>query len=309
MSNARDIARVGDIVGRKNAIINGNFDIWQRGSSFTAVNNAYSADRWRSLRGNGSADITREEFTLGQTDVPGEPKYFLRYDITTASTASIPYIEQRIERVRTLAGQQATISFWAKASKVVTLSGVFLIQNFGTGGSPSSDESVEAIGDISLTTEWQKITANVSLPSISGKTIGSDNNDFLKLFIETLNNDTFALDIAQVQLEKGSVATDFEQRPIGEELALCQRFAAPFELFSRNVTGADGETFGAPVYFPVTMRAAPSLTFDNNGQVENIREISPIETSGNGFGLQYKSDGGSSSVFVYGRTGFADAEL
>ena len=96
--------------GRKNAFINGDFDVWQRGTSFTAT--GYTADRWQGneqVGTGGAATFSRQAFTIGQTDVPDEPKYYFRHDQTTGAT-NRPYTNQRIESVRTFAGQQITVS-------------------------------------------------------------------------------------------------------------------------------------------------------------------------------------------------------
>ena len=71
------------ISNSRNRIINGGFDIWQRGTSFNVGNNVggYTADRWQlwDNGGVGSAGvISRQTFTPGQTEVAGNPKYFFR---------------------------------------------------------------------------------------------------------------------------------------------------------------------------------------------------------------------------------------
>ena len=71
--------------GRKNLVINGNFDIWQRGTSFSSFNSMrLTADRWFPKYAAGSSTITatRQQFTAGQTEVPGNPRYYYRYDNT-----------------------------------------------------------------------------------------------------------------------------------------------------------------------------------------------------------------------------------
>src|SRR5210317_2024163 len=76
-------------LGIKNRIINGNFDIWQRGTSFsvTASTNIYTADRWRFVGAGFTGTLTRQNFTAGQTDVPNNPDYFARWDVTTNPSA------------------------------------------------------------------------------------------------------------------------------------------------------------------------------------------------------------------------------
>jgi len=264
----------GPLAGMRNAIINGNFDIWQRGTSFTG--SEYGADRWVSSRSGSTHTATRQSFTLGQTDVPGEPEYFLRTAVTSVAGASnFNILRQYIESVKSFAGQQITVSFWAKADATKNIA-IEFTQSFGTGGSPSAE--VTAIGSVkkTLTTSWQKITHTVTIPSISGKTLGSDGNDILRLFIwfdagssfnartDTLGQQSGTFDIAQVQVEPGPIATQFERRPIGMELSLCQRYfykntSPNFISRTRNYAAGASEVYFFYVW-PVTLRANPAVT-------------------------------------------------
>lgn len=247
------------VIGRKNYIINGNFDIWQRGTSFTA--SGYTADRWYAIvSGTGTTTISQQSFTLGQTDVPNEPKYYLRIAKSSGATSG-DYLSSKNESVRTFAGQATVISFYAKASAATTLTPT-IRQNFGTGGSPSSvNDAVKS--DISVTTSWQKFTITHTLDSISGKTLGTGNNDHIELFFNIQNGVGDSVDFAQFQWEKGSVATDFEVRPIGEELSLCQRY---FNLLINGTeeigTAASysGAIIVSTIHFPTTMRTSPTIT-------------------------------------------------
>ena len=257
----------GPLAGFRNRIINGNFDIWQRGTSFTG--NEYGADRWLHGRLGTTHTVTRQPFTLGQTDVPNEPTYYCRTVVSSVAGASnFSVLVQFIEDVRTFAGQQVTVSFWAKVDSTKNIA-IELQQNFGTGGSPSA--TVQGIGatKVSIGTSWQKITVTATVPSISGKTLGTTVNNYLGLTIffdagsdfnartDSLGQQSGTFDIAQVQIEPGSVATPFERRPIGTELALCQRY------FCRQMACAQSASTGimlTPVYFPVEMRATPTST-------------------------------------------------
>jgi hypothetical protein len=222
----------GPLAGFRNAIINGNFDIWQRGTSFASpASLSYTADRWRiGFSGTGATrTISRQAFTLGQTDVPSEPTYFLRFNQSVAgSGGALNELTQKIEGARTFAGQQVTVSFYAKAASSLTLD-LALVQSFGTGGSPSTAVTLSLATGVSVTTAWQKFSYSTTVASVSGKILGSDGNDFFDLVIRLPVNTTFTFDIAQVQVEPGPVATPFERRPIGTELALCQRY---YELYT-----------------------------------------------------------------------------
>ncbi len=266
----------------RNKIINGNFDIWQRGTSQTTSDYG-SVDRWRPTHFGSTKTASQQAFTLGQTDVPGNPKYYLRHVVSSvAGSGNFCLIIHKIEGVTTLAGQTATLSFWAKADSNKNIATEFL-QYFGTGGSPSALVNTIGVTTHNLTTSWQKFTATVAVPSISGKTLGSDGNDRLELnfWLETgsdfssrtnsLGNQSGTFDIAQVQLEEGSSATPFEHRPIGMELSLCQRYYQVFTYCDFAGRGASSAvcTFGVPL--ANAMRSIPTCTYtDAGGNAEVI---------------------------------------
>ena len=254
------------VIGRKNYIINGNFDIWQRGTSVTG---GYGPDRFVYQNSGSTGTFAQGSFTAGQTDVPNNPKYFANLTITGADDEA--NIAHRIEDVNTLSGETATISFYAKhTTNAPTSFNITSWQVFGSGGSTAVNTSI-ATGQ-TTTTSWQKYTATVTFPSVSGKTIGA--GSYLEVLILNPNNETFDIQIAQVQLEKGSVATDFEVKPIGEELSLCQRYYAK-SYNQATSPGTASTTVGAinlvisattsngdrnTVFLPQTMREAPTVT-------------------------------------------------
>jgi len=208
----------------KNALTNGNFDIWQRNTAFslTTAGSNYTADRWFAdigTSGNNST-ISRQAFAPGQDVVPNEPAYWLRYAVT-AYVGGNPGIEQRIEGVRTFAGKQITASFWAKADAARAVTVAFG-QVFGTGGAPSTPVQV-LLSSFNLTTSWQQYSVTFMPPSISGKTLGANGDDCLQL-IFTLPGAVCTIDLAQVQLEASPSATAFELLPPQQTLALCQRY-------------------------------------------------------------------------------------
>ena len=219
----------------KNKIINGDFGIWQRGTSgFSAP--GYTADRWRYAVGNGAAGVSQQTFTPGAAPVSGyEGKFFLRYALSSASTSGTPTLEQRIEDVQTEAGQTVTVSFWAKASSSASPTSVVLTQNFGSGGSTAVDTTV--VSSPSYTTSWVRYSYSVAVPSISGKTVGT--SSYLSLVFNFPLNTTFtSFDIWGVQVEAGSVATPFQTATgtLQGELAACQRY---YYRTNALTTGAD----------------------------------------------------------------------
>lgn len=257
----------------RNFIINGNFGVWQRATSQTSSGYG-SDDRWMNTNTGSTKTHSRQAFTLGQTDVPNNPYYFSRTVVTSSAGASNHVIKlQRIEDVARLSGKTVTISFWAKADANKNIV-VELVQNFGTGGTPSA--TVTDIGGTTcaLTTSWQKFVITKTLPSVSGKTLGTDGNHFTQLNFwfdagsdfntrtNSLGQQDGTFDIAQVQLEEGSTATEFEFKYATEVFNLCYRyyFASTYTPFyqSYNPTGTNTRTVN--VFLPIRMRAAPTIS-------------------------------------------------
>ena len=286
-----------------NAIINGGFDIWQRGNSFTNPSNAYIADRWWTIQngGGGTLTVSRQPFTPGELTNTGSGEYpfFLRFALTGTETgATVRVLDQRIEDVRTLAAQTVTLSFWAKADASRTIS-TSLIQSFGSGG--SSDVGVSG-GSFSLTTSWQRFTTTVNLASMATKTIGA--NSYLIVRFTLPINVAHTVDVWGVQLEAGAVATPFKRNApsIQAELAACQRYYVRFEAFSTNTPFgpavlADTSNSVAFINLPVPMRIVPtgptSIDFANL----QISDFSSFGVTVNSAALTTGS-GGTSAVIV-----------
>jgi len=252
-----------------NYIINGAFDIWQRGDTFSQATEAFGADRYYHQASGASYTITRQPFSAGDLEVAGfgQAEYFYRATVTTNDNFFIP-IAQRIEDVRTLAGETATLSFWAKGTnpgggQVFTR----VAQVFGSGGSSST---LPLSTGFTLTSSWQRFEFTFDIDSLSGKTI--EDGNYLSWFISTLGDtstDAWELDIWGVQLEAGSIATPFKRNAnnIQGELAACQRyyqFCEPERLFGISNSTTSGLLNG---YLPTTMRASPTVTLRSGNEV------------------------------------------
>lgn len=266
----------------KNLIINGNFDVWQRGTSHSTQGYG-SADRWYLHLSGATALFSRQEFSLGQTDVPNNPKYFARLNVTSGDDWI--NIHQKIEGVRTLAGETVTLSFWAKHTNN---GGTGLIarlgQSFGSGGSPSDYVSYAPAGTptFSTTTTWQKFEYQIDLGSVAGKTLGSHGNDSLNLVISNSGNEAFDLDIAQVKLEVGDTATSFGYEDPTETLLKCKRYynvdgEGSGNLLISWVPDVNNTSARALFYqFPVPMRVPPSASTESvySWAANNVKETS-----------------------------------
>lgn len=266
MTRSRDIAdqqknlggAVAPFVAGKNKIINGDFGIWQRGTSLTptAGTFTYTSDRWATVMPAGTT-VSRQTFTPGTAPVAGyEGTYYFNQTIT--ANAQNYETVQRIEDARTFAGQTVTLSFWARSTVGAQPLNAALYQNFGTGGSPSSLVQV-GVTTYTPTSSWQRFTFTYSVPSVAGKTFGTNNDSYLWVRIAqyTTTATNTSVDIWGVQLEAGSVATPFQTASgsIGGELALCQRYYINADGrvgFSGNVTS--GSLYVYFAQYPVTQR-------------------------------------------------------
>jgi hypothetical protein len=296
--------------GMKNRLINGNMDIWQRGTSFTGSGSlTYFADRWSSIQYAGSTStVTRQ--SSGITGI----SYCMRMQRPNGATnTGTINLGQSIESINCLdlAGQNVTISFYARAGSNFSAASSSLIsaiysgtgtdQNIYTGYTGSTDSSTTN----TLTTSWQKFSLTRTIPS-NATEVGVA---FYYTPVGTAGaNDYY--EIAQVQLEIGSTATLFERRLYGQELALCQRyFEAAYDIsgttwfdqywFSGNVN--NGATYYDAVPFKVTKRTTtPTVTTFRLGE-SNFNSAAPTvgnATSG-GFAVNKAATNTNAGYYVY----------
>lgn len=299
--------------GRKNYLINSNFHVWQRSASQT-VSGYGSDDRWKNINSGSTKTHSLQSFSPGQTDVPGNPKFYSRTVVTSvAGSGNFVAKAQSVEDVFSLSGKTATLSFLAKANTNRNIA-IEFVQSFGTGGSPSPD--VDGIGSrlIALTPTWDKYVLSVSIPSISGKIIGTNNNDALNVIFwfdagssfhsrsAALGQQSGTFDIAQVQLEEGDTDSDFERRTVGDELQLCYRY---FQKTNSTLLG-HCDSAGNPNVFhntPVVLRASPVFNYSGGvwrgAMMAAITNLSLLSYSGTLVYL-YSSQVGAVNTLVSG---------
>ena len=277
----------------RNRIINGNMQIDQRnaGASVTPTNNSYSADRW-------SHNVTAaSKFTTQQ--VSGTPPTgFVNYLRVTSSssytvgTTDIFSIRQFIEGYNVAdfgwgaaGAASVTLSFWVRSSLTGTFGGCvrnsagdrsYMFSYAIAAANTWEQKSIVITGDTTGT--WLKdssIGLNVSFSIGTGSTYSGTAGSWTAGTYISVTGATSVVgtsgatfDITGVQLEKGTTATPFEFRPIGTELALCQRY------YRQTATAAsqygEGSIYGysqlagvsvlASAPYPVTMRVAPTAT-------------------------------------------------
>jgi len=238
--------------GRKNLIINGGFDVWQRGTSFTSLN-GYGADRWKCWVSN----VSKAQELLPNGDTANVL-------VSTGDATNIHHITQAIENgVNNLSGKTVTVSCYAKASVGFTANFARL-RGYTTGGG-----TTHTTGSAAVTTSWTKFSFTYTFGNITADALS--NYMMLYIFADIPNN--INVSVAQVQLELGSVATDFEHRSYGEELALCQRY------YQKHISGdlytGFGYTHKDRIYgyrYIKPMRIPPTLSYSALGHF-SIRNV------------------------------------
>jgi hypothetical protein len=292
-STSTGLRYIGNFAAGKNKIINGDFRINQRAfsSSTSGTGAVYNFDRWMQIGSGGTTTWSAQTFTLGAAPVAGyEGTNFLQIASTGQSAAGDnSRITQKIESVRTFAGDTVTVSFWAKATSGTPSFAAYFYQDFGTGGSPSAGSPVSG-NKVTLSTSWARYTITIAIPSISGKTIGTNNNDSLWLVLVTSGGSDFntatnsigiqttTIQMWGLQVESGSVASAFQTATgtLQGELAACQRyfqrFASPsgegtFGFFMVNLYSTTAGYGVMPAI--VTMRTTPTL--GTTGTASNYR--------------------------------------
>ena len=256
--------------GRRNLLINGGFDVWQRGNTFTTPSaHYYAADRWIIYRSSNShTTTTRESFNVGQSEVPGNPRHFMRVSNVPDPDSTWIEVAQHIEDVTQFSDKWVTLSFWMRANKPQENNEDYwaLQYNFGTGGSPSSSYRVAMTPKFDVYTQWTYYEFPLYLADIQGKTIGTNGKNTSSLKVQLLrdsavDNDTY-YDFANVQLEFGRGATPFEKRSYGEELALCERY---YEIISPGgglaMWSWDNNSGGTNIFFKTKKRVIPTFTY------------------------------------------------
>jgi len=281
--------------GRRRLNINGALNVWQRGTSFSSASTVtYHADRHQSYNSNtatGVATISKS------TDAPSGFGSSYKLQVTTADTSVATAAEyglyhyfegQDLQGIKkgTPDALPLTFSFWVKSS----LTGKFVVELMDNDNSNRHCNKPYYINSAN-TWEYKTITFP---PDTTGVLANDNGNSFHFNFWHgggtnysgsSLQENWGALNqsaradgqvniygtngatwqVTGVQLELGKVATPFEHRSYGEELALCQRYyyeagAQPIDLVGvGHASGYSGVTSGR-ITFPVTMRATPTYS-------------------------------------------------
>ena len=276
---------------RKNFIINGNMDIWQRGTSytFTTGQSGYNADRWSFSNGtDGTVLLTKNSGapTIAQAGYKNVYGNMFQFSVADAALAAgqYAYLTQKIEGydVSHLMGQEVTLSFWVYSK----ITGIFCVAFKNSGG----DRAYVAEYTVNQADTFEKKTItltmhdgtsgawdytngvglNVIFCAGSGTTYKTANANTWEAgnYIATSNQTNLAgtinnyMSINSVQLELGAYATPFEYRPLAKELALCQRYYEKSYNLSEAPGSNTGNSYGMPVYFsPAASANYPSVPY------------------------------------------------
>jgi hypothetical protein len=228
------------------------------------------ADRWMNYFVNGSVSFTLNAENDADRAAIGDEamRYSLGNVFTGSATGgSTTQLLHRIEGVRRLSGKTVTLSFYAWAASALRF-GVMLVQSFGTGGSPSPTVTT-AIQTVTLGAIGPRYTMTFVLPSASGKTLGTNGDDYTEVMF-IYSDPTTAVGVQSgniamwgVQLEIGSVATPLEKLDPADDLRHCQRFYQTHGVAIQGYNSA-GSVCVTKSAFPVRMRAPPTITVSGN---------------------------------------------
>ncbi len=310
-------AFITDNIGR-NLLHNGLINVAQRGNG-PWTTSVYTVDQWALVVTLDSVSITRA--TLADADraaIGDESAQFAIQNVFTGNSGAtaVDYITQRVEDVYRLSENTVTVSFWAKAASGSPLIGINMIQNFGTGGSPSTSVQVLATGNtVTLSTSWARYTSTITVPSVAGKTTGTGSNDYtgLQLFFSSgANNNVIAGNIGVqsctiqlwgLQLEIASRVSALEKPDPRYDLSNCQRFFTRLlGLGWIGYSGVAGQQSAGVFTLPVTMRGTPSsVAFDGatlvacsalvNASVTTTTLYNQVTTAGVGqYNLSYNAN-------------------
>jgi len=269
----------------KNYAVNSAFQIWQAGTTVGPVTGKnYVADMCYSNSLGSTYTTSQQAWPIGQTDVDPLAQFFQRTSVTTSAGAgNFCYLEFPMESVKILSARSCTISFYGRGVPTAPVA-VSVEQNFGTGGAPSAAVGTAAPANVTLTGTWARYSVTIAIPSISGKTLGTNGDDFLGIRIwldagsnfnsitNTLGQQSGQWDFWGVKVEEGTFVTPYSAPSFATELTLCQRYYintnrtttfAPLTFYG-NVTNAS--QYVASVQFPAIMRSVPgTIVFFNRG--------------------------------------------
>lgn len=303
---ARGIIGADVLGGFRNKLINPRFDITQRGLSFTSP--GFTADRWNlttwGTGGSGTVAVVKHP-SNGNAYLTGR-RNVLTWDRTAGTTVS--RLQQKIEGVNTLAGKTVTALVLCYTTGGTHDLSIRIDQDFGTGGSPSAYAQGVAQTQSIVGGTPQLLKFVFPVPSIAGKTLGTNVNDYLLFIMDSPVSGAFGIRILDVALVDGDTTgeTDpFSPRHIEQDEALCQRYYYRIPATSSYPRiigyGATGGLIGASFPHPTKMRAEPAPNKMGTWQIGNCNQPTVICSGSDGF-LLYVTTTTLGSVDCYGNS-------
>lgn len=282
--------KVQNISGNPNLIINGNFNIWQRGPLHSAT--GYNADRWVGIITGGVAFSKINAVALRNSS------FAMR--IATTKNSSSFVLKQIIEtnNVIFIRGKTVVLSFYAKipdeykgqnnnwGSSLLRAS--VLVNSDAIDSIVGATEIASSVTAVSLSSGWQKFSISFDVPDNSQTIVVQ-----FKPSVSTLDENSVC-DITQIKLELGSTSTNYDDILYTDELRKCQRYYQKVELDIE--TGAQvNQPFGLTLPLLAELRTSnPTIIFEtqNNKGINNISTL----MSNNKQALKIKGNATSSSV-------------
>ena len=277
--------------GRRNMLINGDFQLWQRGTSGTV--NTYTCDRWF---GWGYQQALTQQQAENQTSNTGRFALRVAHNEATANTFSS--IAQTLETNDIAKARGNKVTFSIDVKKGSGFTGTLNIQiverTDAEGSINTGTRNVMVTSDItsSLTTSLQRFTVTTS---------GTVAQNALTLGVNVNHNGTSGTDatnnfqVERAQLEIGDIATPFEYRSYGEELAACQRYYQVTQNFNGNGHSSNGVV--GMVTLTGEMRARPA--FSQNGVFKITDGYSNDWVQSSTGGILYSSTNKTNGYMLY----------
>jgi len=282
--------------GRKNLLINGAMQVSQRGgytSATSVVNGSYYLDRWKIALGSIAGTVQHNEVVLPN----GIKTMAMKVSATTSNATGYLGVRHVIEDFRALSGQVVTASMWVRTTLRSMTFRHDSTANFGDVVSPDG--------------QWYYHTATYQMPAITAAG-GNANQTTLALINYTGSSGGGVtsgeyFEVTNVQLELGSVATPFEHRSYGEELALCQRYYETGNLNFREQSYTAGAWSTAYVNYKFTKRSP--VTFSHTVGVASGWSLFPNHQGfTDSYQLRLQASSASQNGYYY-FSWVADAEL
>lgn len=269
----------------RNRIINGAMVIDQRNAgaavTLTNANFTYGVDRWAATVSTSTSTVTSQRVSTGISSFPFATRILRGSGTYTGSSSLIQAIETL--NCQDLAGLTVTVSFWARKGSAASNSSFYLQGISGSGSDQGitgayngswTGWSAPVLGIPSLTTSFAQYTYTWNVPA--------GTNEMALFFVVSSYSGTGSandyVDITGVQLEVGTVATPFERRLYGQELALCQRYFSLTPLVGTGIASGTTSFDFVPAY-PVQMRATPTFTANSTLTITDVTSADYSQSS------------------------------